>query len=224
MRVRCDPVPTDPKPFDAVLFDLDGTLLDSVELILESYRHTLAHHALPPRPRGEVLAGLGTPLEAQLARWAPAAQVDALVETYVEHNLRIHDELVRPFPGVNDLVHRLHGAGVGLAIVTSKRRRGTERGLRALGLAHAFDVRVCADDVERAKPHPEPVERALAALGAPRERAAFVGDATHDLRAGSAAGVTTIAVLWGAATREQLEAENPDFVAADTEALAGLLL
>ncbi|HJL17071.1 MAG TPA: HAD-IA family hydrolase [Sandaracinaceae bacterium LLY-WYZ-13_1] len=209
---------------DAVLFDLDGTLLDSVALILESYRHTLAAHGLAPRSREEILEGLGTPLEAQLGRWAPADRIEALIDTYVEHNLRVHDELVRPFEGVNAIVHALREAGTPLAIVTSKRRRGTTQGLAALGLSDAFDTWVCADDVARPKPHPEPVERALAVLGVGPERAVFVGDATHDVHAGRAAGVRTVAVLWGSGSRDALAAAAPDDWAGDAAELERLLL
>jgi len=211
--------------FDAVLFDLDGTLLDSVELILQSYRHTLEAHGLPPRDREEILAGLGTPLEVQLGRWVAAEHVAALVDTYVAHNLAVHDALVRPFPGVSEVVNALAGAGTKLALVTSKRRRGASRGLAALAMSDRFEALVCADDVERPKPHPEPVHRALAALGGVEPaRTVFVGDATHDVRAGRAAGVATAAVLWGAATRAQLEPERPDHWAEDAADLAALLL
>lgn len=211
--------------FDAVLFDLDGTLLDSIALILESYRHTLIEHGLEPQPDEVVLAGLGTPLEAQLALWAPRSEVPAMVETYVEHNLAIHDRLVRPYPGITEIVHTLRARGTKLAIVTSKRRRGTAKGLAALGLSESFDVWVCADDVARPKPDPEPVHAALTALSVEDPaRALFVGDAIHDVRSGQAAGVRTAAVLWGAGTRAELEPSAPDHLLEDAAALAAVLL
>ena len=207
--------------FDAVLFDLDGTLLDSIDLILESYRHTLRAHGLPPRARADVLSGLGTTLEDQFARWG-CEPVEAFIATYVEHNLRVHDDLVRPYPGVNAVVDALHATATPLAVVTSKRRRGADRGLRALRLSERFDTLVCGDEVEHPKPHPEPVLRALSALGVePSERVAFVGDASHDVRSGNAAGVRTIAVTWGAGTRVDLGAA--DVVVDDAPALAAAL-
>ncbi len=211
--------------FDAVLFDLDGTLLDSIELILASYHHTIRVHGLPPQTDAAILDGLGTPLEAQLSRWTDdAASVPQMVETYRSHNLAIHDEMVRPYPGVSEIVHGLRDAGAKLAVVTSKRRDGTRRGLSVLGLSEVFDELVCADDVTRAKPHPEPVERALARLGVTPERAVFVGDSTHDMRAGRAAGVRTAAVLWGPFTREALAPTEPDHVVRTAAELAALLL
>ncbi len=211
--------------FDAVLFDLDGTLLDSIELILASYHHTIAHHGLAPQTDEVILEGLGTPLEAQLSRWTddPSA-VPAMIATYRAHNLALHDEMVRPYPGVCEVVHSLRARGTRLAVVTSKRRDGTRRGLAALGLEASFDTLVCADDVRNAKPHPEPVELALERLGsvAP-DRAVFVGDSTHDMRAGRAAGVRTAAVLWGPFTREALAPTAPDHVVGSAAELASLL-
>jgi pyrophosphatase PpaX len=153
-------------PFAAVLFDLDGTLLDSVELIVESYRHTLAAHGLPPRERADVLLGLGQTLEDQFRRWyGEDAPIDALVQTYIAHNRDVHDDWVKPFDGLGAVVERLHNAGVPLAVVTSKRGAGARRGLAALGLTERFEVVVAGDDVARPKPDPEPVRLALRQLG-----------------------------------------------------------
>ncbi|MBX3273464.1 MAG: HAD family hydrolase [Sandaracinaceae bacterium] len=210
-------------PFDAVLFDLDGTLLDSIALILESYRHTLAAHGLPPRRDEDVLSGLGTTLEAQFRRWGYEAELDALVATYVEHNLRVHDALVRPYEGVSEIVHALHARGVPLGLVTSKRRRGGVEGLRALGLEGRFAVEIYGDEVARPKPDPDPVHRALAGLGlAPSRRITFVGDAIHDVEAGRAAGIHTSAVTWGSGRLDELRAA--DAIAHDARELARVLL
>jgi pyrophosphatase PpaX len=210
--------------FDAVLFDLDGTLLDSIELILASYHHTIAHHGLPPQTDASILAGLGTPLDAQLRRWTTDVDaIPAMIETYREHNFAVHDAMVRPYPGVTEIVHELRGAGAKLAVVTSKRRDGTRRGLASLGLEDAFDLLVCADDVERAKPHPEPVWRALEGLGVAAEHAVFVGDSTHDMESGRAAGVHTVGVLWGPFRREELVPLEPRAIVADAAELRAAL-
>ncbi len=209
--------------FDAVLWDLDGTLLDSIPLILESYRHTLEAHGLPPRTEADILSGLGTTLEHQFERWGYGDDKDALISTYVEHNLLIHDALVRPCAGARELVHDLRARGVPQGIVTSKRRRGGEMGLRALGVHGCFDVEIYGDEVDRAKPDPEPVRRALDGLGLEAsKRITFVGDAIHDVEAGRAAGVHTIGVTWGAGARAELELA--DAVVDDSAALRRLLL
>ncbi|MGF1467155.1 MAG: HAD family hydrolase [Sandaracinaceae bacterium] len=199
------------RPFDAVLFDLDGTLIDSVGLILESHRHTLDAFGMPAKTDEELIEGMGTPLEAQYRLWADdPADVPRMVAAYIAHNLEIHDDYVTAYPGVVAEIRALTAAGVPLGVVTSKRREGTTRGLRLVGLDDAFEVLVCADDVERPKPHPEPVERALEALGgvAP-ERALFIGDSPHDMEAGRGARVATAAALWGPFGREPLVPSEP---------------
>lgn len=192
------------------LFDLDGTLLDSVDLILASYRHTLTVHRGAP-PDDEVwLAGLGTPLWEQFRAFTEdRLEIDAMIATYREHNLAHHDAMVREYPGVKDAVGRLRATGR-LGVVTSKLHRGAERGLRALGMADWFEVVIGADDVERTKPHPEPVLTAVERLGADPATTVFVGDSPHDMASGRAAGVRTAAVLWGPFRRDHLAPHDPD--------------
>jgi pyrophosphatase PpaX len=212
-----------PTRYRTVLFDLDGTLIDSVELILSSYRHTLVVHR-GATPSDDVwLAGLGTPLVAQFRAFTDDdTELAAMVATYREHNLANHDAMVRPYPGVARAVRGLHASGVRLGIVTSKTRAGAERGLAHCGFDGLFDVVVGADDVERHKPDPEPVRRALELLGEPVTAAVFVGDSPHDLAAGRAAGVATAAVGWGPFPRAILEPHAPDHWI-DEPAALGLL-
>jgi pyrophosphatase PpaX len=208
-----------------VLFDLDGTLIDSIELILASYHHTLAEHGYPPVPDVEWLRGVGTPLRAQLSQWADTPeQLENLVVTYRNYNLANHDRMVRPFPGVPELVRSIRARGLRTGIVTSKNREGTRRGLRLVGLEDQIEVLVCADDVTRAKPDPEPVTRAVALLEADPTTTIFVGDSIHDLHSGRGAGVLTGAVLWGPFARHELEPATPDFWLETPEHLGRLVL
>lgn len=196
-----------------LLFDLDGTLIDSEELILESYRHTMRVHLGESPPDAAWLATMGQPLEAQLLDFArDAVEASAMLATYLEHNAAIHDRLLRPFPGVREYVWGLHVRGYRLGIVTSKRRANALRGLEACGFElRWFEAVVTASDVERFKPEPEPVLRALEEAGEPEPgRALFVGDSVHDLRAGRAAGTRTGAALWGPYPREALAPAEPD--------------
>ncbi|HEY8105206.1 MAG TPA: HAD-IA family hydrolase [Gemmatimonadales bacterium] len=209
---------------DTFLFDLDGTLIDSVQLILDSYHHTLAAHGLPPRSDAHWLAGVGTPLTAQLADWKDdAGTMEALIETYREYNLANHDRMVRDFPGVVAAVRAIRARGRKTGLVTSKNRRGALRGLKLVGLDDTMDVLVCADDVTNPKPHPEPVEKAVSLLAADPGRTVYVGDSIHDLVSGRGAGVRTAAVLWGPFTRSQLEPAQPDFWLERPEQLVSLL-
>jgi pyrophosphatase PpaX len=207
-----------------MLFDLDGTLIDSVQLILESYRHTLATHGLPPRSDEEWLRGVGTPLSAQFAAWRDdPAMMEALIATYREYNLANHDRMVRVFPGIVEAVNALRERGVPMGLVTSKARQGALRGLRLVGLADAMRVLVCADEVTNAKPHPEPVATAVRLLGVDPHTTVYVGDSIHDLHSGRGAGVKTAAVLWGPFTRAQLEPGQPDFWLEDPAELLALV-
>ena len=199
------------QPLTTVLFDLDGTLLDSIELILASYRHTLMAHRGAVPPEEVWIEGLGTPLRVQSRKFTNApAEIDAMVETYRGHNLANHDAMVSAFPGIREVITRLRDRGYKLGIVTSKNRSSTLRGLARAGLDGQFDVLVTADDVDKPKPDPEPVHRALEQLGAEPGEAVFVGDSPHDISAGRAAGVATAAVLWGPFRREDLSPSQPD--------------
>jgi len=194
-----------------VLFDLDGTLIDSVRLILDSYHHTLATHGIPARSDKYWLAGLGTPLRVQFREWSDdPEQLDAMVLTYREYNFRHHDDRVSAYPGVTDMMRQLRARGVRTALVTSKNREGAWRGLRVTGLDQAFDLVIGADDVTEPKPHPEPVHRALQGLGAAPAEAVFVGDSVHDIASGRSAGIRTAAVLWGPFSRVDLDPAGPD--------------
>jgi pyrophosphatase PpaX len=195
-----------------MLFDLDGTLIDSVRLILDSYHHTLAAHGLPARTDEEWLRGVGTPLRVQFADWANDPDtLEALVATYREYNLANHDRMVTVYPGVVDAVTRIKAAGLRTGLVTSKNRQGARRGLALVKLEQLMDVLVCADEVLNPKPHPEPVEMAMKLLEADPERTVYVGDSIHDMHSGRAAGVLTAAVLWGPFGRAHLEGARPDY-------------
>jgi len=200
------------RPLRTFLFDLDGTLIDSVRLILDSYHHTLAAHGLPARTDEEWLQGVGTPLRAQFADWKDdPARLEALIATYREYNLANHDRMVTIYPGVLEAMREVKARGASTGLVTSKNQQGAIRGLRLVGLHDLIDVMVCADDVENPKPHPEPVERAVELLAADPASTVYIGDSIHDMRSGRAAGVRTAAVLWGPFGREHLEHAEPDF-------------
>lgn len=202
----------------AVLFDLDGTLVDSIDLLVASMEYSFEGRERRPSV-AEWLALIGTPLDAMLARWAEgAADVERLRARYREHQLTHHDAMIKLYPGMVETVRELNAAGHPLAVVTSKLEVGARRALKFARIEECFEAVVGIDHTAKHKPEPEPVWHALERLGMPRERAMFVGDSTHDMHAGRAAGVYTVAVLWGPYTREQLEPTAPDaFIAAFDE-------
>lgn len=199
------------RPVRTVLFDFDGTLADTAELILRSYRHTMTAHLGSCPPDDEWLRGFGTPLDLQLARFARSTQESAaMLDTYRAYQEQHYDATLRPFPGAVETVNELVERRVRLAIVTSRFRKGTLRGMELCGLLDHVSVLVTPEDVTHAKPHPEPVLRALECLGAQADESLFVGDSPHDMAAGRAAGVRTGAALWGPFPRAALEVERPD--------------
>ena len=204
------------------LFDLDGTLIDSVELILASHRHACRVHLGESLPDAQFIAQMGRPLRDIYADFAtdPSA-VEAMIATYRTYNVEHHDRMVSAYPGIASLLPQLAGRGARLAVVTSKLRDLACRGLRVAGLDGFFEVVIGADAVARGKPDPQPLLRALDALGVDVEGAVMVGDSNHDLLAGRRAGVRTAAALWGPFERAVLEAEGPDHWLAHPEELLG---
>lgn len=198
--------------FRTILFDLDGTLIDSTQLIIESYHHTMRVHRGQAFPDSEWIAGLGTPLRVQFRRFTDdPTEIDRMIVTYREWNLAHHDAMVRAFPGALDTVRQLKAGGARLGIVTSKNRHGVELGLARGGFDGLFDAIVTSDDLEASKPDPAPVRAALGRLASAPDAALFVGDSPHDIAAGRDAGTRTAACLWGPFERARLADEHPDF-------------
>lgn len=194
----------------AVLFDLDGTLIDSIELILNSARHAFHGRAGHVPGDAEWQTLIGMPLEASFRRYAATdADVTALLARYREYQLEHHDRLVKCYDEVVETVDFIRAAGHPVAIVTSKTTTMTRRGLDVSGLGAHFDTIIGCDSCQRHKPDPQPVEIALERLGYAANEAVFVGDSVYDMLSGNAAGVTTIAALWGPFTREDLAASQP---------------
>lgn len=195
----------------AVLFDLDGTLIDSIALILGSMRHAFARCDRMIPSDDEWLTGVGIPLRTMFQRYAATeVEIDRLIGAYREHQLANHDSLVRCYDEVPQTLAKLQQAGHPLAVVTSKGDMLARRGLELVGIASYFETIVSCDSCTRHKPHPEPVLTALERLGYEPDEALFVGDSVHDIEAGNAAGVETVAALWGPFSREQLAVACPD--------------
>lgn len=195
----------------AVLFDLDGTLIDSIELIELSYRHALSVHSSRAFDRDEWLAGLGRPLRWQFEQWSDDPdEIARMIASYREYNNAHHDRMVKPYPGALEAVRELHGRGVRLAIVTSKLRAGAQRGLTCAGYAGLFEVVIGADNVSEPKPAAEPAQLALSQLGHSVAGAWMVGDSPHDIQCGKSAGTRTAAVAWGPFPRSSFEDVEPD--------------
>lgn len=207
-------------PRTAVLFDLDGTLVDTTAFLLRSMRHAFEGSGLRTPSDAEWIAGIGTPLRTQLRGFAPdEAAVELLVARYRAFQHAHHDAMTFAFPQALDVVQALRRRGHALGVVTSKGEALAQRTLAHVGLLPLMEVVVTADSVTRHKPDPEPVRFALERLSVAPGHALFVGDSPHDVNAGNAAAVRTVAALWGPFSRETLERARPTHL---LEALAEL--
>jgi pyrophosphatase PpaX len=203
-----------------VLFDLDGTLIDSIELILNSARYAFEKLEREAPPDSEWLAGVGIPLFTMFGRYArDKDDVAVLIGAYREYQLANHDRLTRCYDNVVDTVKTLKARGHEIGIVTSKSEALALRGLAHVGLARYMDTIVGCDGSTRHKPDPEPVHIALSRLACAPSDALFVGDSVHDIIAGNAAGVRTVAATWGAFKRADLESAGPSLYLDDVSAL-----
>lgn len=195
----------------AILFDLDGTLLDTIELLVGSMQHAFAEHTGRRPTTEEWIAGIGTPLRTQLRQFVDSEEdVELVVDRYRHYQQTHHDRLMRCYDDVIHTLETLHSRGHPLGVVTSKMNDLMNRGLEHVGIAHLITAAVGCDSCARHKPDPEPVHVALELLGYEPHEALFVGDSPHDMKSGRAAGVTTVAALWGPFTREQLIPTEPD--------------
>jgi len=217
----------------AVLFDLDGTLIDTTGLILGCFDHAWQTVCGRRPARDALIQTFGIPLREAMRRLLvlkdlerPATNgaceselIELLLAEYRLFNVANHDAMARPFDGVRQVIAELRSRGYAIGVVTSKSRELACRGLSLCSLDGMIDESVFLEDTERHKPEPDPISRGLEKLNALPSQAAYVGDSRFDIIAGRAAGVRTIAALWGPAPRHELERERPDFFAGDVTGL-----
>jgi pyrophosphatase PpaX len=204
---------------NTVLFDLDGTLIDTNELIISSFLHTFEHYYPNQYKREDVLPFLGPTLR-ETFETLDASKVDDMIATYRTYNLAHHDTLVTEFPTVLETVKVLKETGYKVGIVTTKLSDVVMKGLKLTKLDSYFDVIVALDHVKKAKPDPEPIIKALEQLSSKPEEAIMVGDNYHDILAGKNAGTQTAGVAWTIKGRDYLEQFEPDYI---LEEMADLL-
>jgi pyrophosphatase PpaX len=209
--------------YPVVLFDLDGTVVDSGAIILASMRHATREVLGRDYSDAELLQAVGGPgLEAQMRVFAPE-RVDELVRVYRAHNEPLHDEL-EACPGMEGALERLHEEGRRLGVVTAKSRSTVELAFARVRLGHLFETVVGGDETDRHKPDPAPLLLAAERMGADPAATAYVGDSPFDVRAAKAAGMYAVAVTWGRIhDRARLEAEEPDAIADTAEDLLAAL-
>lgn len=205
--------------YTCILFDLDGTLIDTNDLILRTFNYTLDKILGISVPKEQIFATYGRPLSEVMAEFN-AEQAERLLTTYRTYNAQIHDQYVTLFPQVKETLTALKNLGLRLAVVTSKKNDIAQRGLRLFDLEPYFDVLIGPDDTSLHKPDPAPAQEALHRLNCPAHEAIMVGDSPYDILCGASCGCKTAAVRYSVHDRTVLQNVQPDYM---LDTLADLL-
>lgn len=199
------------KEITTLLFDFDGTLLDTNELIIQTFLSVLGKHFPGRFEREDVMHFIGPSLN-QTFDAIDSERSAELIAEYRELNKTMHDDLVTEYDGVPETLRLLKARGLKMAIVSTKRCETITHGLELMGVSDIFDVMVGLEEVKNPKPDPEPVLLALEQLGSSRDEALMIGDNSHDIEGGKNAGVRTAGVAWSAKGEAFLATYNPDFM------------
>ncbi|GIO55875.1 pyrophosphatase PpaX [Paenibacillus cineris] len=208
---------------DTVLFDLDGTIIDTNELIISSFMHVLEKHVPTPLTREVIIPKMGMTLEQQLQFFSGSEDVTHFHQAYRTYNDAHHDEMVQPFPHVLEVIKELDRRGITMGVVTTKNKPGTFRVLEMFGLDKYMKAIVTVMDVEHPKPHPEPVLMAISQLGADPAATLMVGDSPVDIQSAKAAGALSAGVAWSLKGEKVLREYNPDYILHDMTDLYSLV-
>lgn len=206
----------------AVLFDFDGTLVDTVDLIMESFRYATQHVLGRALPDEVLRENIGIPLASQMALF-DADKAEELTRVYRAHNATVHDELVKEYPGVNAALAEIEQRGLPMAIITSKMHSVAMRAVDIFEMGQYFEFLIGADDVSKHKPDPYPLLQAAERLQVAPSACVYIGDSPHDIAAANSAGMTSIAARWGVFSAEDLHASHPDYSLDDISELPILL-
>lgn len=206
-----------------VLFDLDGTIVNTNELIIKTFMHVIDKHLDKPYTREQIIPYMGMTLEEQLQIFSGNEEVSHLVKEYRTYNSEHHDELIQEFPYVLEVIRELHEKGIKLGVVTTKIRRTAMRALEMFDLRQYMDAIITVEDVQHPKPHAEPILTAMSQLDADPASTLMVGDSAADLKSAHAAGVRSAAVAWSLKGAKELQKYDPDYILHDMTDLYDLV-
>ncbi len=213
------------KKINTVLFDFDGTIMDTNDVILQSWQHTFRTVEGKERPAEDIIETFGEPLHVTMEKLLPQISVEEGSQIYRDFHYCNFIELIEVFPGILELLEELKARGYKTGIVTSRLWRTTEMGLKKYDMEQYFDAIVTCDDTDKHKPDPEPVNIALERLGSKPEEAIMVGDSMFDILCAKNAGVKAALVSWALAVSdgEKTGDNAPDYIIEKAEDLLDIL-
>nr|WP_154959921.1 pyrophosphatase PpaX [Paenibacillus xylanexedens] len=210
---------------NTVLFDLDGTIIDTNELIINSFLHVMGgwDHAAP-WTREQIIPHMGGTLEQQMRTFSGQEEVSEYVKGYRAYNDIHHEAMVRPFPHVIEVVEALDQAGITMGVVTTKIRPSTLKVLERFDLLKYMKSIVTVQDVTHPKPHAEPVQKAMEELGSNPAHTLMIGDSPVDIQSAQNAGALSAGVAWSLKGEQVLRGYKPDYILHDMRDLLDMVL
>jgi pyrophosphatase PpaX len=195
----------------AVLFDLDGTLINTNHLIMESFKHAFKSYLNIQVAESEIVKFFGEPLERSMGKFGEENK-PGLLKTFKEFNEKMHDILAKEYEGVEKALQEIKEKGIKVGVVTSKRRIMAHRSLKLIGALDYMDVIITPEDTDNHKPHPQPILKACKVLGIKPEESIMVGDSIYDIQCGLNAGCRTCAVTYTEFSMEEINKFKPDYL------------
>ena len=213
------------KAYDTILFDFDGTVMNTNEVILRSWQHTFQTIENRQEDEAKIIETFGEPLEVTMRKFFPDMPVDEAVEIYRSYHRDNFGDLITVFPGMKELLAEVKRRGYKTGLVTSRLLHTTKQGLEKYELEEYFDVVVTADDTKKHKPDPEPINIALAKLHSAPETSIMLGDTMFDLLCAKNAGAASVLVSWSLALQagDDFGEAAPDHIIEKAEDLLELL-
>lgn len=209
------------KNIKAVLFDFDGTLVDTNKIVFDSWQQVFRTVEGAERPAEVIYGTYGEPLFATMERFF-GEQTEECIKIYRDYQSGIYLDAVSLYPGMEELIRRLKGKGYKMAVVTSRLRTSTVAILEKYALIDIFDAVITCDDTEKHKPDPEPALAALEKLGVTPTQAVMVGDSRYDVGCGQNAGIKTVLMNWSATFDGAVQC-GPDYIIGKAEELENIL-
>lgn len=201
--------------YKTLLFDLDGTIINTNELIINSFLYTLEKYYPGKYNREKIIPYFGNTLYEQMVFFGDEEKADELINVYREHNLRTHDEMVLEYPNVKEVLKGFYEMGISQGIVTTKVRDTTMKGLKLFGLDEFMSSIVTYEDTELHKPNPEPILLAMKKLNADPKTTLMIGDTQYDIKAAQNAGIDVVGVGWSIKGKDFIKKLNPNYVIDD---------